>query len=110
MSALNAHLDTAGYPVFMTNELTDTFRESSLGGISSFGFGGTNTRGDVWARIQRGHNRKNGQKVVLSREQATQWIRSVLQGEELPTMQKPKLSIDFGGTAQPGELNTLREI
>lgn len=92
---LNAHLDLVGYPVMMTNELTDTFQEGSYGGISSFGFGGTNTRGDVWARALRGTSRKNGKKAVLERDEAKMWISRALDGEEMPTASKPKLSVDF---------------
>jgi len=51
---LNPHMDTAGYPVYFNNELSDTSANAGISGVSSFGFGGTNARGDLWARCTRG--------------------------------------------------------
>lgn len=51
---LNPHMDTNGYPVYFANELSDYGSKSGISGVSSFGFGGTNARGDLWGRAIRG--------------------------------------------------------
>lgn len=52
---LNPHLDVAGYPVYFETELVDYGSNSGLTGVSSFGFGGTNARADVWGHATKGH-------------------------------------------------------
>lgn len=52
---LNPHLDVAGYPVYFETELIDYGTNSGLTGVSSFGFGGTNARADVWGHATKGH-------------------------------------------------------
>lgn len=52
---LNPHLDVAGYPVYFESELIDYGANSGLTGVSSFGFGGTNARADVWGHATKGH-------------------------------------------------------
>jgi len=52
--SLNPHLDVNGYPVYFTNEMTDYSTDASITGVSSFGFGGTNARGDIWGRCLGG--------------------------------------------------------
>eukprot|EP00439_Symbiodinium_sp_Y106_P069397 s1303_g11.t3 len=52
---LNPHLDVAGYPVYFESELLDYGYNSGLTGVSSFGFGGTNARADVWGHATKGH-------------------------------------------------------
>ncbi|CAE8714452.1 unnamed protein product [Polarella glacialis] len=51
---LNPHLDVAGYPVYFETEPTDFGSNSGLTGVSSFGFGGTNARADVWGHATKG--------------------------------------------------------
>ncbi|CAK9101811.1 Phenolphthiocerol/phthiocerol polyketide synthase subunit C ((Phenol)carboxyphthiodiolenone synthase subunit C) (Beta-ketoacyl-acyl-carrier-protein synthase I) (Phthiocerol synthesis polyketide synthase type I PpsC) [Durusdinium trenchii] len=51
---LNPHMDTNGYPVYFANELSDYGVKSGISGVSSFGFGGTNARGDLWGRCVKG--------------------------------------------------------
>jgi len=51
---LNPHMDTNGYPVYFADELQDYGSKTGISGVSSFGFGGTNARGDLWARCRRG--------------------------------------------------------
>nr|AQS99261.1 type I polyketide synthase [Gambierdiscus excentricus] len=46
---LNAHIEEEGFPACWPTELTDTNTEECFGGLNSFGFGGTNSRGDLWA-------------------------------------------------------------
>mmetsp|Transcript_26530 Transcript_26530/g.47951 ORF Transcript_26530/g.47951 Transcript_26530/m.47951 type:complete len:622 (+) Transcript_26530:3-1868(+) len=52
---LNPNLDVEGYPVYFENELVDFGVNSSLIGVSSFGFGGTNARADIWGHATKGH-------------------------------------------------------
>ena len=47
-------MDTNGYPVYFANELSDYMAKSGISGVSSFGFGGTNARGDLWGRCGKG--------------------------------------------------------
>eukprot|EP00931_Biecheleriopsis_adriatica_P004708 TRINITY_DN106338_c0_g1_i1.p1 TRINITY_DN106338_c0_g1~~TRINITY_DN106338_c0_g1_i1.p1 ORF type:complete len:823 (-),score=151.99 TRINITY_DN106338_c0_g1_i1:92-2560(-) len=51
---LNPHLDVAGYPVYFETELMDYGQNSGLTGVSSFGFGGTNARADLWGHATKG--------------------------------------------------------
>jgi polyketide synthase-associated protein len=51
---LNPHLDVAGYPVYFETEFIDFGKNSGLTGVSSFGFGGTNARADVWGHATKG--------------------------------------------------------
>lgn len=54
---LNSHLDVKGFPAVFETEMTDLNMNSAVCGVSSFGYGGTNARGDVWAECQIGHNK-----------------------------------------------------
>lgn len=54
LSLFNAHLDTHGFPGLMETEMCDTALNSNLAGVSSFGFGGTNARADVWSTCKKG--------------------------------------------------------
>mmetsp|Transcript_129494 Transcript_129494/g.276181 ORF Transcript_129494/g.276181 Transcript_129494/m.276181 type:complete len:818 (+) Transcript_129494:116-2569(+) len=51
---LNPHLDVNGYPVYFQTESMDFGHNSGLTGVSSFGFGGTNARADVWGHAAHG--------------------------------------------------------
>merc|ERR1719419_1925791 len=51
---LNPHLDVEGYPVYFETESVDFNQNCGLTGVSSFGFGGTNARADVWGHAQLG--------------------------------------------------------
>lgn len=55
LNELNPHLDVQGYPVYFETELIDYGTNSGLTGVSSFGFGGTNARADVWGHSHHGH-------------------------------------------------------
>jgi len=57
LSILNPHLDVQGYPVYFETEGMDFGANSGLTGVSSFGFGGTNARADVWGHAQCGPHR-----------------------------------------------------
>mmetsp|Transcript_95587 Transcript_95587/g.275421 ORF Transcript_95587/g.275421 Transcript_95587/m.275421 type:complete len:1245 (-) Transcript_95587:98-3832(-) len=54
---LNPHIDTNAYPVLFADELVDLGTSSGYAGVSSFGFGGTNARGDLWAKAAVGVRR-----------------------------------------------------
>mmetsp|Transcript_109431 Transcript_109431/g.274106 ORF Transcript_109431/g.274106 Transcript_109431/m.274106 type:complete len:1127 (-) Transcript_109431:14-3394(-) len=54
LNFLNPHMDVNGYPVFFENELSDYEANTGVSGVSSFGFGGTNARSDLWSRCLRG--------------------------------------------------------
>jgi polyketide synthase-associated protein len=88
--SLNPHLDISGYPVLLGTELNDLGKEGNFGGISSFGFGGANTRGDLWAKQMKGA-RKDGAKALLDVSQACEWIKTVLRRQALPAITEPHL-------------------
>mmetsp|Transcript_4191 Transcript_4191/g.13123 ORF Transcript_4191/g.13123 Transcript_4191/m.13123 type:complete len:170 (+) Transcript_4191:2-511(+) len=55
LGVLNPHLDVEDFPVYFATEGQDYGANSGLTGVSSFGFGGTNARADVWGHAQHGH-------------------------------------------------------
>jgi len=56
---LNPHIDSKGYPVYFTSELVDQGNSTAYNGVSSFGVGGSNARGDVWGRAINGPRNTN---------------------------------------------------
>jgi len=59
MRLLNPHMDTNAYPVYFSSEFVDQGKDTGYMGVSSFGFGGSNARGDIWARAQSGYRNTN---------------------------------------------------
>ncbi|CAJ1345054.1 unnamed protein product [Effrenium voratum] len=55
--SLNPHLDVKAFPCFFDTEAIDSGLNSALTGVSSFGFGGTNGRCDVWGAARFGPNK-----------------------------------------------------
>jgi len=55
LGSLNPHLEVEGFPCYFQTEAADTALTSGFCGVSSFGFGGTNARGDVWAESDSMH-------------------------------------------------------
>jgi len=51
---LNPHLDVTGYPSIFPTELSDYGFNAGYSGVSSFGFGGANSRADVFASAKKG--------------------------------------------------------
>lgn len=54
---LNPHLQVGGFPCFFDTEAVDSGLNSALTGVSSFGFGGTNGRCDIWGAARFGPNK-----------------------------------------------------
>nr|AQS99313.1 type I polyketide synthase [Gambierdiscus polynesiensis] len=54
LRAINPHLGQEGLPAVFETEVADTTLNSGFAGVSSFGFGGTNARADVWAECRLG--------------------------------------------------------
>jgi len=54
LGELNPHLDVDGYPTIFTSEITDYGYNSGYSGVSSFGFGGANSRADCFASAKKG--------------------------------------------------------
>jgi len=67
---LNPHLAVSGFPCFFDTEAIDTSMNSALTGVSSFGFGGTNGRSDIWGNAKFGVN-ATGQMKVEELDQLT---------------------------------------
>eukprot|EP00933_Yihiella_yeosuensis_P077867 TRINITY_DN8880_c0_g3_i6.p1 TRINITY_DN8880_c0_g3~~TRINITY_DN8880_c0_g3_i6.p1 ORF type:complete len:532 (-),score=65.35 TRINITY_DN8880_c0_g3_i6:78-1673(-) len=58
---LNHHIDNHAYPVYFNSEFVDQGKDSGCLGVSSFGFGGSNARSDIWVRAMSGpHNTQPG--------------------------------------------------
>jgi len=55
LNSLNPHLQVEGYPCYFDTDPVDTGFSSLFCGVSSFGFGGTNSRADVYGFATRGH-------------------------------------------------------
>mmetsp|Transcript_41963 Transcript_41963/g.96325 ORF Transcript_41963/g.96325 Transcript_41963/m.96325 type:complete len:807 (-) Transcript_41963:33-2453(-) len=51
---INPHLDVAGFPVYFDTEVQDFCTNTGVSGVSSFGFGGTNARADLWGSARYG--------------------------------------------------------
>ena len=54
LRVLNANLDTEAFPCLFGNEIADVGVNSQYLGVSSFGFGGTNARADLWGSCHTG--------------------------------------------------------
>ena len=54
LRSLNPNLDTNGFPCLYESECVDADQNSQNIGVSSFGFGGTNARADLWGHCQQG--------------------------------------------------------
>eukprot|EP00931_Biecheleriopsis_adriatica_P100613 TRINITY_DN75892_c0_g1_i1.p1 TRINITY_DN75892_c0_g1~~TRINITY_DN75892_c0_g1_i1.p1 ORF type:complete len:1229 (-),score=245.25 TRINITY_DN75892_c0_g1_i1:151-3837(-) len=63
---LNPHIDDAAYPVYFNSEFVDQGKETGFLGVSSFGFGGSNARGDIWTRALAGPWNTSPSKERLS--------------------------------------------
>jgi len=57
LHCLNPHIDDSGFPGIWPTELTDVGFNTMHCGLSSFGFGGTNSRADFWSCATKGSHR-----------------------------------------------------
>lgn len=64
----NPHLDISGFPVTFETECVDFGHNSGITGVSSFGFGGTNARADMWGHAVRGHRAAITGSVLKTRQ------------------------------------------
>merc|ERR1712137_3527 len=55
LNVLNPNIDPTGVPVLFTTEMVDQGKNEGFFGVSSFGFAGSNARGDVWCIAQHGN-------------------------------------------------------
>jgi len=92
---LNPHLDVKGYKCNFYNESCLTADSSGFAGISSFGFGGANTHGELWGRAKKGPLKK-ARRIELSAEEARHWVSRSLEGR-VPEEPPPKLAVHDGG-------------
>jgi 3-oxoacyl-(acyl-carrier-protein) synthase len=67
---LNPHLNVAGFPGYFDTEGIDSNLNSALTGVSSFGFGGTNGRCDIWGQAKFGP-RKSGKVNIQELDEIT---------------------------------------
>lgn len=103
--SVNANFELDGYPVIFGNELIDLGSRGAFGGVASFAFGGSNARGDVWARPLRGP-RRQGKKTQLSKGECLKWIRDARDDNEFHNRIEPKLKIDFKADRTANSLTT----
>eukprot|EP00439_Symbiodinium_sp_Y106_P008935 s4097_g1.t1 len=67
LQLLNAHIDDAGFPGLFPVECCNLSADERgiISGLNSFGFGGTNSRGEIWA-MSRSVMRRNADKALAS--------------------------------------------
>lgn len=54
LRTMNSNLITVGFPAMFDTELIDTFLNSTVSGVSSFGMGGANAHAEIWAQSRIG--------------------------------------------------------
>jgi len=64
LRTLNPHIDMDAFPVYFPTEIFDQMRESFTTGMNSYGFGGTNSRAELWGRTLKGPH-KNPRHVEV---------------------------------------------
>jgi hypothetical protein len=74
LKSLNPHLTVEGYPVMFTTEITPWGQNSGYCGVSSFGIGGTNARGEVLGRCQRGPEETNVRFTPVDLQKVADYI------------------------------------
>lgn len=96
LRSLNAHLDTHAYPIYFVNELSTMNRGDEIYGVSSFGFGGTNSRADCWSETSRGVY-KNGQALTVPLAEAAEIINRTLMTVGSPDLDEVFMSLTKDG-------------
>lgn len=76
---LNAHIDDAGFTAHFPIECCElnVLEKGVIGGLNSFGFGGTNSRGEVWAMSRAIQNRKTQEALGRSRTARTASLQKI---------------------------------
>lgn len=76
---LNAHIDDAGFVAHFPIENCElhVLEKGVIGGLNSFGFGGTNSRGEVWAMSRAIQNRKTQEALGRSRTARTASLQKI---------------------------------
>jgi hypothetical protein len=67
---LNPHLSVSGFPGYFDTEGIDSNLNGALTGVSSFGFGGTNGRCDIWGQAKSGP-RQSGKLNIQELDEIT---------------------------------------
>uniref|UniRef100_A0A7S1RXI7 Ketosynthase family 3 (KS3) domain-containing protein n=1 Tax=Alexandrium catenella TaxID=2925 RepID=A0A7S1RXI7_ALECA len=86
---LNPHIDADAYPVYFVTESVDQGLNNGYVGVSSFGFGGSNARGDIWARGLAGPRSTNPGEPApqFNRQRAFVW-------NEVSKQSAPRMRVD----------------
>lgn len=88
----NPNLTVAGFPAIFETEHLEIGLNSTLTGVSSFGFGGTNGRSDLWGQTRHGNLKCSNDLTVLETIQVTCPITmgpiDHLTGEPVPEFQR----------------------
>lgn len=71
LGVLNSHIDEAGFPgLFATEDVDQRLDvQGAIAGLNSFGFGGTNSHGELWARPKSAANDGMGEQRRSSQQQ-----------------------------------------
>eukprot|EP00413_Alexandrium_margalefii_P046819 CAMPEP_0204607126 /NCGR_PEP_ID=MMETSP0661-20131031/59508_1 /ASSEMBLY_ACC=CAM_ASM_000606 /TAXON_ID=109239 /ORGANISM="Alexandrium margalefi, Strain AMGDE01CS-322" /LENGTH=963 /DNA_ID=CAMNT_0051618513 /DNA_START=8 /DNA_END=2899 /DNA_ORIENTATION=+ len=115
---LNPHIDSNAYPVYFCTESVDQGANTGFLGVSSFGFGGSNARGDIWTRALAGPRntdpgpvrpRLGVERIHLWGEMSKQAIPRMRLASELENVLDNFEDYDDGYLTgeQPGEDDTL---
>lgn len=66
LGEFNHHIEEIGYPALWVNENTRLEKENNQAGLSSFGFGGTNTRMELWVSGRARYHGKEAPRLTTS--------------------------------------------
>jgi len=111
LKVLNPNLEatqTEGYPVFFASEICDANYTTTCVGVSSFGFGGTNSRADIYGRCLMGPRNTGNiwseERIALRNDAFLRGRRSCFKGMEhvLPLEALPMRRITMIGTWDGG--------
>jgi len=74
---LNSNVDPTGYPAIWPETLVEQHRNYICFGVSSFGFGGTNCRSELWGTCSRGYRRISPVTALSTGELVTRPFKSL---------------------------------
>lgn len=107
LSALNPHLDMAGFPAVISTE-NHTYRaEASFNGVLSFGFGGTNASATMW-----GVNQMTSRGIGANKDLYSLFIRKM---QDAPAQEVTVIGEDWedwemGGPDKDARLGDVFEV